>query len=392
MKKSIIVYAVLFMSISSVNSSRADDTLDSIAEGLDIVGEVLHDWIINGIKEKIYGPIIKPTYADFSTDIYDRAQAGGIDDPAMQQIDTEHWNELIKKYAPIIYLASDELYLPITAEEYCTGLHTSMVDGATNATVIPEGLVTMQEIYQLHQASPQCGEHYFQNERAVHFGSNPAIYKDKTNVLRTPVYVVAYETADALYIQYLLFFGFNGPYMVRESDRELFNAHEADLEHFTIELDKTTREPKRFYFSAHGRREGVWLDAHHADVSYEGTHPFVYIARSGHGTYPKAGVYIRIYGCANDHTDAGTRWEPLLKHMYTETDTRFNVTTMGWMYHSGHYGKEGVGSAYDQGWFMNSLGGDLGRAYDDVLYCPPANSFVQSWCIMTKMPYAEIPE
>lgn len=395
MKTIKIVFRIFFLSIICASIDNQAITWNDIKEGCDVAGEIAYDWTVNSIKEAVSGPIIKPTYAAYSQDIYDRSRAGTIDDPETEKIDYEKWNPLIKKYAPIFYLASQELYLPIAVEEYCTGLQTKVVDSTNGATIIPAGFVTMEEIYQLYKQAESVGgslPYYFDNEPAVKFGSNPALYTDPNKTLRTPAYVVVYENDDALYIQFLLFFGFNGPYMVRQTDTELFNPHEADLEHFTIELNKKTHEPQRFYFSSHGRSEGMWLPANHPDVGYEGTHPIAYIARSGHGTYPRAGIYVRIFGFANDHTNAGTRWEPMLKRIYSNTDPRFNPSTMGWVYHPGSYGKRGVGGAYDQSWFMHSKEGDLGRPYDSVLFCPDGCALKQYWCVCSRMPYAEIPQ
>ena len=46
------------------------------------------------------------------------------------------------------------------------------------------------------------------------------------------------------------------------------------------------------------------------EVEYIGNHPLVYAALDGHGNYPHAGIYSRIFGFANDYCDRGELWKP----------------------------------------------------------------------------------
>jgi len=150
------------------------------------------------------------------------------------------------------------------------------------------------------------------------------------------------------------------------------NEHEGDLEHVTLEIDKNTKKLKRIYFGSHGRTEGMWLDADNPDIQWQGTHPIVFVAEGGHGNYPKAGTYVRIYGLANDQTNKGIKWDPKFNLVYKNDDERFDPNVHGWLYFPGNYGAHGVNAAHNQGWWMDPAGGDLGQ-YGSVLFCANPN-------------------
>lgn len=304
--------------------------------------------------------------------------------------------KLAEKYAPIFYLQHSEKFSPIRAEEYFNGDHTALMkrDGTV---LIPNGQITMEKIYEDYkkhaQEDPDNWQQYFAIEDCVKFGSNPALNKDKNGNLATPAYVVASEIGDKIYLQYMTFYGFNAPYDIGPFKGDVMdfqNAHESDLEHITLEFDKTTQKLTRIYYGSHGSTEGMWLNANNPDIEYVSeTHPVAYVARGGHGIYPREGTYVRIFGVANDVTDKGTRWTPELIMVYPNTDPRFNAKTMGWLYPAATYGARGVSSASQKGWWMNAPAGDIGRPYAKVPFCPKPES---TECLIEKIPSATAPD
>ena len=287
--------------------------------------------------------------------------------------------ELILKHAPILYLNSAERYLPISAEEYFLGFECAPMKKGKNKIYEPlfdnSPLADFEPLYDLRQKEGigTTDKQYSKNihmhiGECVKFGSDPAAHWHATKrhngqpVLCTPAYVMTFEQHGNLYIQYMFLYGFNGPYQMALPGKKIYlNPHEGDLEHFTIELDRETKKIRRYFYAAHEINEGVKMYPHQVSQERDsngGVHPIVYIARGSHAAYSKEGVYVRVFGLADDHTKEGIRWEPNLIRVYQNNDERFDSKTMGWLYFPGKYGKRGVPPAYAQEWFAN-IDGDI---------------------------------
>jgi hypothetical protein len=311
-----------------------------------------------------------------------------IQDPEIRKADTENMIPLIESYCPIFYVCN-EIYLPIAAEDYFTAPGTELIyqpghkknQLAPKQVIVSKGQVTMEKIYSRWSQGSYDEDVFFENDTCVQFGSNPKRFTDTEGNLTTPVYVLWTEYNNKLYITYVCIYGFNGPYTIdvpllataflKGDILDFQNAHEFDLEHITLELNKDSRQMERIYFACHGSAEGVWLPAKHPDIAYEGTHPVAYVAFGGHGLYPRMGTHVRIYGFANDITCKGKRWLPQLVLLYPKNDPRFNAKTMGWVYHPGDYGRRGVDSLARKDWFYN-MEAELrgGMSHDRVPFCP----------------------
>lgn len=384
-----------------------------------------------GEKIKQYGDIVVTMVKNWTKgrphhDYCDLSKVVLLDPPlidskeALDQ-DTEGLIPYIKKYSPVAWLQEAEDYYPMRFSEYLTAPGTSIISRKNEEVIVPKGQVTLQKMYEMHKDSAKYKdkELAFDVADCTWFGSNPAPFTDKAGNLTVPAYVVTFEQEGKIYIQYIYFYGLNGPYDIgpfKGNVIEIQNFHRSDAEHLTLELDKTTKELKRIYYSSHGPTEGFWLDAKHPDVEFEGTHPVIYVAHYGHGNYPKEGTYVRIFGMANDVTGQGQKWTPQLIRIYPETDKRFDPKTMGFMYFPGTYGREGVGPIGQQSWFANSVNtqkpasaGDRGRSYSpNKWFCknPPhrdtknpiealkvvGDEAEYAACITTSIPYATIPD
>jgi len=342
-----------------------------------------------------------------------RAYAPTVNDP--QSIANDRSDDMIKtikKYSPILYLCN-ERYYPIAVEDYFLHPETQLVyqknhkknPSAPKEVVIPRGQVTMQGIYDkrdMHTGS----DYFFEIGECTKFGSNPQQFTDKKGNLTTPIYVTWQRRNGKIYISYVFLYGFNGAYPIKApvADFPLLKgdiagvqgAHECDLEHIVLELsDDKNRTLERIFFAVHSARvEGVWFPAHSKEISYEGTHPIVHVAVNGHGSYPRAGTHVRIFGFGNDITCKSKKWVPQLVLVYPESDSRFDPKIMGWMYHSGVYGPRGVNS------FSRFIHAELfkGQSADKVQFCPnpknPKNTI--DWakyhgCIESKRGKAGIP-
>lgn len=342
------------------------------------------------VKKALNPPPTKPTFCAARTNV---SYAPTVDDAKVIAQDTEGMIPIIKKYAPILYLCN-ELYFPITVEDLFTAPGTQLVHVEPNGNktiVLPKGQVTMEAIHQ-NSAHYSGSDYFFEIDQCTRYGSDPKRFTDAQGNLTTPVYVTWSRHNNKIYIVYVFIYGFNGAYPV---SMPVKGEHDFDLEHITLELNEN-KQLERIFFAAHGSSEGSWLPANHKSITYEGTHPVVYVARTGHGSYPESGTYVRIYGFGNDITCTTKKWMPQLVLVYPPKDPRFDPNTMGWAAHSGNFGR-GVGA------FKRFLNGadDLpkGQPYDEVLFCPnpsDPNSITgllsYQACIEKKRGGAKIPE
>ncbi len=338
----------------------------------------------------------------FCTAKHTYTYAPTVDDPEVIKADAENMIPTIKKYSPILYLCH-ELYYPVAAEDYFLAPGTQLVYNGN--IVIPRGQVTMEKIYE--NSKKYSGKKYFfQIDECTKFGSNPAHFTDKQGNLTTPVYVTWNKFKNKYYIVYVFAYAFNGPYpinmpitnlpLVKGDIAGIQGAHEFDLEHITLELNEN-KQLERIHFAAHRSSEGTWLPANHADIEYQDTHPIIHVAQNGHGSYPRAGTHVRVYGFGNDITCKRKKWIPQLVLLYPENDVRANPENMGWAYHSGDYGPRGVESFKR---FFN-VHADLpkGQPYENVQFCPnpknpndPADWVKYRACIESKRVNAKVPE
>jgi hypothetical protein len=76
-----------------------------------------------------------------------------------------------------------------------------------------------------------------------------------------------------------------------------FGNHGGDWEHITV---RSTQEGEMLsiYFAAHGSDEGVWVAASnvHFDARGKSNRPVIFVAKAGHGSYPKQGSWSRKEG------------------------------------------------------------------------------------------------
>ncbi len=317
---------------------------------------------------------IKDSVRNFCPIVPDRKYAPTIEDPSVIKKDTEGMIPIIKKYSPVLYLFNEKYY-PCAVEDYFLDSKTQLIyelEDGKREVVIPQGEITMEKIYE-NRTKYSGRKYFFAADGNTIYGSNPKRFSDDNGNLTTPIYVNWSLQDEKIYIVYVFAYAFNGAYPIAAPvvDIRMFQdgAHEFDLEHIVLELDAKSKTLERIFFATHTSREGVWLSADHKDIVYEGsTHPVVHVARNGHGSYPRAGTHVRIFGFANDITSRtykSHRWTPQIVLIYPETDDRFDKKTMGWAYHSGVYG--GGVDPYKR--FIGANAKGKGQPYESVQFC-----------------------
>jgi hypothetical protein len=243
--------------------------------------------------------------------------------------------ELLNKFVPIFYLHSKEKYFPSDIN--------FMLDNSVlvENNVVIDTKVTSKKLYDYTNTNfpGQTGIDW--QKLRIEFPDSILGGFQGEKLQDAPVYgLVNNRLPDTIELYYLMVFPYNGPRKILGIQDA--GQHYGDIEHVTIELDKTSKNPIRMYFGAHGDADGKWIDW--KDVQkVDQTHPIVLLALEGHGAYPEEGYAYRIFGLANDEVDYGTKWTPKVVQIFTRNEPGFNPETMGWLYFAGRFGRDGIG-------------------------------------------------
>ena len=232
-------------------------------------------------------------------------------------------------YRPVFYLTRDECFMPMSFLDYMSG--SNLVD--QNCNVVIKSPVSSTALFNYAKANNGAANCTFQLvDRNMIFG-------DK-NLYQVPVYTNTVKANGMTYINYSVFFGFNGFFIIPVLVENLCQGgHVADLEHVTLELD-AKNNPTRMLYSRHGSAEIQWINW--SDVPKENGRPVVYIARQGHGMYQGAGEWVRpeTVGFANDFAEKYFKWDVYaLTRLFTPSQSGFDLNTMGFMNYMGDLGQ-----------------------------------------------------
>lgn len=241
---------------------------------------------------------------------------------------------LVEQHAPVLYFHRDEQYFTSSIEYY---LDNSDVKLNEEVILSSPG---QRELYDFSKTNPDA------NLASIH----PREYHIKNGDLQNTVsYVIIKHAETAIYITYIYFFPYNGAYNVLGCIKA--GAHDADIEHFTIEINPNTLRPLRYYFSNHGYQEGGWYYPY--EIEYENSKPVVYVAKYSHGLFYKPGVVIRIGGFANDVMNKGTKLEPqnYNRVIIEKEDSMFFDDSRSWIYYPGQWAPTGIRGVVGQAWY-----------------------------------------
>ena len=211
-------------------------------------------------------------------------------------------NELIKRWSPVVYFHTEEKYFPCSIDW--------ILKNSNN-----------------YKSQIQIYNDFINTKISntdIHIRFNKEFYKGEKYFDNVPTYVYLSYRPNKIYIRYIFIHAYNGHYNILN----LFNtgAHEGDLEHIVVELNKD-KKLNRVFLSAHTRMEGKWVSKE--NLSFENGRIVVFSALNGHGLYEKEGVALRYFGIANDYLSKGRRWEPYTERIYAIYDENFNPKTMG---------------------------------------------------------------
>lgn len=194
-------------------------------------------------------------------------------------------------FKPVVYLSKDERYMPVPVEVYIA--NSVMTDTVINV--------------------------------------NPELYYGQG--INTPFYLqIDKKNPDMTRLVWWFYYAYSGPLKVCCFDA---GAHQSDFEHVSMYLNKEETSIVRMYFSAHGNKDGLWVDKEHIEFEKDGdiSRPVVYSANSTHGCYPEGRTYWRYFGVLNDHTDKGIRWDPLIQVIDENTEWNKYAGAIGYPDH-----------------------------------------------------------
>ena len=165
---------------------------------------------------------------------------------------------------------------------------------------------------------------------------------------KIPIYYFDRTYGEFNYRTFLLFYPYNGDYNLILTK---VGAHWGDIERFTIEYNKSG-DTTRIYFGAHGDKDGRWVEFD--QVEKEDDHIILYVAKEGHGFYPKSGMYFRYFGLANDITSRGGKtFIPQVFLNIPSYQETADLSKVGLAYFCGKIGEDGIDSLVNKGWFYN---------------------------------------
>lgn len=312
-------------------------------------------------------------------------------DPKLRQEDPVRY--YAERYSPIIYLHPEEIAWPIDPKDYFEHPKTRILVKSTGQVKLHPPL-TLEGIDIFVKMMKGNNDFMVDVDRSVLRGAVPL----KDGIIRTPLYYYAFYSEDKtkLYFQYLFFYGYNAPYPLQfgpllfavDDKYDIQNAHEADLEHITMQVDVATGEVDRIFFAAHGSAEGAWVQksvvqwsSGQSPSGVPAGHPIVYSARFSHASYWKEGIWVRVFGMANDYTAKGRVWVPEVRRLLrgapftnssgVDVEDGYDPATMSWAIFCGEYGIRGVNSMRFQSWAGRPDNSSRTPEKPDVLYCVP---------------------
>eukprot|EP00051_Salpingoeca_urceolata_P018111 m.252525 g.252525 ORF g.252525 m.252525 type:complete len:529 (-) comp19126_c0_seq13:162-1748(-) len=264
---------------------------------------------------------------------------------------------LVDQFRPVFWLHKKEEYLPSSVEEYLE--HCEL--WFNNKKLLKEGHVDSRSLVS---QTVEAGKERSTSRQAVgedgripadkrwHLKCNQAFHCGVPVAELDSVPVYAHVTRDVvrgthvIAINYITFYPYNGAYLVPLDEsgnvNHLQGGHEADIEHVRVHVDAATMQLHSVRFSAHRERDGSFLMADKVECDdVEQDSVVCYVARNGHGLYPTAGNYRRLFFMANDSCSKGTLWRPRVV-LLPQVDDEETIEELGlqWLWYCGCWGSD----------------------------------------------------
>ncbi|GAB4823799.1 hypothetical protein N2152v2_010845 [Parachlorella kessleri] len=253
------------------------------------------------------------------------------------EYNVEQLSSLVARHAPVFQLHPADRFMPCSVEFFMQ--HSSLaaeLPGTGQRLLVPRGSVTAELLLDYQRQNPPPTLLRLDLDPAArpgtakeHIDSVP-LYAHVKEILRTAseppgLYIEAPNRSssssgggggsdgsqvEALEINYLTFYAYNGPYNVGGFRLVQTGDHDGDWEHVTARVHPSTGELLGMWYNAHRSRDGMWVEGSRVPRNEHGR-PLAYVALHGHGVYPMAARIPRHFFLGNDLTSGrGPTWAP----------------------------------------------------------------------------------
>ena len=244
----------------------------------------------------------------------------------------------VTEYAPLVYLYSEERYLPYDISKYVTNFRPAWRNGTTIEISGKDANDPMYKNQKLHlkdlEHLPKSDNELVFLTALSDFDKDPAWITGEMNkpnlyngeIKDAPAVLIVADKGDGWVDAYwFYFYSFNlGPYVMGFGP---FGDHIGDWEHSLVRFYKG--DPVVIWMSAHGGGGAYFYD--HMDKESldstgiaigNGKQPVIFSARGTHANYPSTGQHNHDlpYSILSDFTDRGGLWNPAKNYLaYTYT-------------------------------------------------------------------------
>ncbi|KAE9378257.1 hypothetical protein N431DRAFT_541778 [Stipitochalara longipes BDJ] len=261
--------------------------------------------------------------------------------------------DFVTKYAPLVYLDQNEIYLPSDIQAQLNNTYPALNFTALPKADVPSPLL-LSDLEQLNILG-NCGEDFDACPIYLTSKIDAATYPPWFNgTLPDPVTgETAGVTSCAIIVNdhgnglvdayYMYFYAFN---LGDNIYGQLLGNHVGDWEHSMVRFQNGT--PISVWLSQHEYGQAFTYKA----LSKKGVRPIIYSANGGHPNYAVPGLHSRNVSIivVNDTTSAGPLWDPTLSayfYTYTPSSTENGTfvasnssTPVGWLHFEGRWGDE----------------------------------------------------
>ncbi|MEM8860029.1 MAG: Vps62-related protein, partial [Chloroflexota bacterium] len=280
---------------------------------------------------------------------------------AIENINTESFaidedTKVLKEFAPLVYLHSDEHHFPSSVSWYLE--RTALkVKGKTKGAIAWQKKYGRQGDVKLNEETLDFIKTYnIGDEEELRLeilkkfgGSHGSAIRGDLSTAECYAYI---NRTKASYneLSYWFFYPFNGNIATVGK----FGLHQGDWEHITIRADKSNSKILEVLFAAHGKEEWKWYPSNHKHLTFADRakkHLIVYSAKHSHASYPTIGKHLRGHkfglkgAFSPDRTNKGKKWETWKKLVNVGYDRDLSTyrpsNNAFWMQYPGLWGKLG---------------------------------------------------
>jgi hypothetical protein len=218
----------------------------------------------------------------------------------------------VARWTPEFRLHPRDGFMPCSAEFFMQHSELRMRQpGGAVTELAPRGALDGAALLRCQAAAPPGAALWMHLDPAARRGA------PRDSLPDVPVYAHAKAVlardgsgVEALEINYVTLFAFNGPYDVGGLGLVHAGAHDGDIEHITARVHPSSGALLGMWYNSHRSRDGEWVPGPMVPRTRAGR-PVAYVALHGHGNYPNPGTVLRHFCLGNDRCSAeGPVWLP----------------------------------------------------------------------------------